>query len=192
MKIPRLILALALFPALVSFAGNKGDEYQVGTFLSASAVADGTITSTLHGDGTTVAGGVYSNQVGLYSIKVPGGIWSVETKRQAEDSWMRNMGWTPTHFTSEKQNPLDFMKNGDKVIFRVEKHKKLVGSETDVYVPFADKPDKEVTFVGTFKPDTVQAPAVPSSSSNVKAVCDSGRLSPEVYKQICDADRLTK
>jgi allophanate hydrolase subunit 1 len=51
---------------------------------------------------------------------------------------MRNLGMTPTHFKSEKTNPLDLLKPGDRVLFRVERHKKLLGVEADMYVPFAD------------------------------------------------------
>jgi hypothetical protein len=101
------IITIALMSlAMVSstFAKDHSNDYQVGTFISAAAVADGTITSTLHGDGTTVAGNVYANQVGVYRIKVADGTWFVTTLAQTQDSMLRGMGMTPEHFKSEKAN----------------------------------------------------------------------------------------
>ncbi|HEY3824756.1 MAG TPA: PEGA domain-containing protein [Bryobacteraceae bacterium] len=185
----RLFAAGLLLASMPSFAGkDKSNDYQVGTYVSAVAVDDGTITSTIRGDATTVAGGVFANHVVIYKIKVADGTWSVETMRQALDSSMRNLGTTPAHFKSEKPNPLDGLKSGDKVIFRLEKHKKLVGGvETDMYIPFADKPDKEVEFVTTFEPDVAPTQLPTKPSDNVKAMCDSGRLSPELHKRFCEA-----
>ena len=184
------VLVLAAAPCLPAI--DKSKDYQVGTYVSATSVGDGTITSTVHGDGTTVAGDVYGNHVRVYAIRVSDGTWYVETMRQAEDSSARNWGMTPTHLKSEKPNPLDSLKNGDKVMFRLEKHKKLVGGpETDMYIPFADNPAKEVGFVTRFVPDV--SPTQPTKpTDNVKAMCDSGRLSPELHKQYCEAATDTK
>jgi hypothetical protein len=44
---------------------------------------------------------------------------------------------TPMHFKSEKDNPLDVLKGGERVLFRVEKHQKLNGVEISVYIPYA-------------------------------------------------------
>jgi hypothetical protein len=89
----RLLAAGLLLTSIPSLAQkDKSNDYQVGTYLSAVAVDDGTITSTIRGDGTTVAGGVYGNHVVVYKIKVVDGTWSVETIRQALDSSMRNLG----------------------------------------------------------------------------------------------------
>ncbi|HET9743764.1 MAG TPA: hypothetical protein VFQ00_13525 [Terriglobales bacterium] len=140
-----------------SFAKDKSNDYQMGTFVKATAVRDGTITSTIRGDGTTVAGDVYRNHVGIYLIRVANRTWYLETERQAGDSMLRNLGQTPTHFKSEKPNPLDSLKNGDKVLFRLERHRKLNGTETDVYIPFADNPKKEAKFVASFVPDLSSA-----------------------------------
>jgi hypothetical protein len=177
-----------LLASMPSFAQkDKSNDYQVGTYLSAVAVDDGTITSTIRGDGTTVAGGVYGNHVVVYKIKVADGTWSAETLRQALDSSMRNLGQTPAHFKSEKPNPLDLLKSGDKVMFRLEKHKKLIGGiETDMYIPFADNPKKEVEFVTTFEPNVAPTQLPTGPTDNVKAMCDSGRLSPELHKQFCE------
>jgi hypothetical protein len=183
-KLFTTILLLTPLPSLAK--KDKSNDYQVGTYVSVVAAGDGTITNTLHGDGTTVAGDVFANHVRVYTIKVPDGAWYVETMTQAIDSKMRSFGTTPTHFRSEKANPLDFLKNGDRVMFRLEKHKKIGGTETDMYVPFADNPDKEVTFATRFVPDV--SPQQPTKSTdNVKAMCDSGRLSPELHKQYCEA-----
>jgi hypothetical protein len=101
----RLFAAGLLLASVPSFAGkDKSNDYQVGTYVSAVVVDDGTITSTIRGDATTVAGGVFANHVVVYKIKVVDGIWSVETMRQALDSSMRNLGTTPAHFKSE--NPI--------------------------------------------------------------------------------------
>ncbi|MDP9053200.1 MAG: hypothetical protein M3N93_02705 [Acidobacteriota bacterium] len=112
------------------------------------------------------------------------GTWFVETKRQAVDSAMRNIGMTPTHFKSEKPNPLDLIKNGDRVLFRIEKHKKIGGTETDMFVPFADNPAKEASLVATFIPDH-EASGIAKPTDNVKALCASDRLSAERKSQLC-------
>jgi len=181
------LCAILLLSPFVFSKSHNGD-YQMGTFVRRSIAEDGTLTNTLRGDGTTVAGGVYANRVGLYTVKVPDGIWVLETYTQAADSTIRNMGATPIHFKSEKPNPLDALKDGDKVLFRVELHKKLFGSEIDVFIPFADKPDKEAKFVGRFTPNTPPAESDSKKpTDNVKAMCSSGRLSPELQKQYCSA-----
>jgi hypothetical protein len=181
------IAAVAILVITLTGAASAKDhsnDYQMGTFVSATAVADGTITDTLHGDGTTVAGNVYANQVGIYRIDAADGFWTLETYRQAVDSTMRGWGTTPAHLRKEKANPLDSLKNGDKVLFRVEKHKKLLATETHIYIPYADKPDKEVDFLATFHPANI--PAKPEKpTDNVKAMCDAHKLSPELEKQLC-------
>jgi hypothetical protein len=169
---------------------DKSNDYQMGTFLSASAIEDGTITSTLRGDGTTVAGGVYANHVGVYRIKVADGTWYVTTLTQTQDSMLRGMGMTPQHFKSEKANPLDELKNGDRVLFRLHERHYLNGKFTLMAIPYAGNPDKEVEFSTRFEPDV--APAKPEKpTDNVKAMCDSHKLSAELEKQYCSAPATT-
>jgi len=178
------IILLGLGLTGSALAKDHSDDYKIGTFVSATAAADGTITSTLHGNGTTVAGGVYENYVAVYRIKVEDGSWTLETCTQAADSMLRNWGITPAHWKSEKANPLDSLKNGDRVLFRVEQHKKIGGTETDIYIPYADKPNKEFLFIGTFHPNVVPQQAQ-KPSDNVKAMCNAHKLSPELEKQYC-------
>jgi NAD+--asparagine ADP-ribosyltransferase len=49
-----LVLSILVGLALIgsAFAKDHSSDYQMGTFISSTAVSDGTITSTLHGDGT--------------------------------------------------------------------------------------------------------------------------------------------
>jgi hypothetical protein len=56
--------------------------------------------------------------------------------------------------------------------------------EEHLYIPFADNPNKEVDFLGTFVPDSV-APSPQRPSDNVRAMCDARKLSPELEKQFC-------
>lgn len=176
------VIALSLVGSV--FAKDHSNDYQVGIFVSATGVADGTITSTLHGDGTTVAGDVYANHVGAYRIKVADGTWLVTTLSQTQDSMLRGMGMTPEHFKSEKANPLDGLKNGDKVLFRLHERRYLNGKFTLMAIPYADNPNKEVEFSTRFEPDI--APSKPDKpTDNVKAMCDAHKLSPELEKQLC-------
>jgi hypothetical protein len=193
-KLP-IFLASAVFAGLalspVAHGADKSDKYQMGTFVSAGAVSDGTVTDNFNcgdqslGGSTVCSGGVRANGVMSYQVRVAGGTWSLETYREALDSAMRQtFGQQPTHFKSEKQNPLDLLKNGDRVLFRVEQHRKLRGVEEHVYIPFADNPNKEVDFLGNFLPDV--APARPQPpSDNVRAMCEAQKLSPELEKQFC-------
>jgi hypothetical protein len=179
-----LVFASFLLFAASSQAKNNSNSYQVGTFVSASALADGTITDTLHGDGTTVAGGVYANQVGVYTIKVANGTWFVTTLTQTQDSMLRGMGMTPLHFKSEKANPLDGLKSGDKVMFRLHERHYLNGKVTLMAIPYADNPNKEVEFSTRFEADVV-APTPTKPTDNVKAMCDAHKLSAELEQQLC-------
>jgi hypothetical protein len=73
MKLTTLLL-IALTIAVPAYATkDKSASYQMGTFISSSVAADGTITNTLHGDGTTVAGSVYANHIAAYTIKMADG-----------------------------------------------------------------------------------------------------------------------
>jgi hypothetical protein len=191
MKAAALILCLC---CPLAHAKDKSNSYQMGVLVDSHGVSDGTITDTFDcGDRllgkTTCSGGVYANSVTLYRIKVAGGIWVIETRQQALDSAMRRLiDEEPTHFKAEKKNPLDFMKYGDRVLFRVETHRKLVRTETDIYIPYADKPDKEASFVGHLESDAPTSAPVPKSD-NVKAMCDAHKLSPQLEAQLCKAAR---
>src|SRR5260370_33143631 len=172
-----VFLSLALDGS--AFAKDHSNDYRVGTFVSATAVADGTITNTLHGDGSTVPGDVYAKHGGVYRIKVADGTWFVTTLSQAQDSMLRGMGMTPEHFKSEKANPLDGLKNGDKVLFRLHERRYLNGKVTLMAVPYADKPNKEVEFSTRFVPNVVPPrPAKPTN--NLHAICSDGTLSAEL------------
>jgi hypothetical protein len=174
-------LALVVESAI---AKDHSADYKMGTFLSAEAVADGTITSTLHGDGTTVAGDVYANHVAIYRIKVADGTWYVTTLSQTQDYMLRNMGMTPMHIKSEKANPLDGLKDGDRVLFRLHERHYLNGKFTLMAIPYADNPNKEVEFSTRFEPEVASSrPEKPTD--NVKAMCESGKLSAELQAQYC-------
>jgi hypothetical protein len=184
MKLAHALLAMTILAVPAYASEDKAASYQMGTYVSASVAADGTITNTLHGDGTTVAGSVYGNHVAIYSLKVADGVWKLETYTQNKDSMIRQMGMTPMHLKAEKNNPLDLLRGGERVLFRVEKHKQLNGIETSVYIPFAENPNKEFRFIGYFYADA--QPLQPQKpSDNVKAMCDSHKLSPELEKLYC-------
>jgi hypothetical protein len=185
----------ALLPPILAlgslaYGKDKSDTYQLGTYVTSVAVSDGTTSDNIRcGDGslgtTVCSGGVQANGVTVYQIQVDGGVWYVETDRQVADSMARRVfNSEPVHFKGEGLNPLDLLKAGDKVLFRIETHKKIGGTETDIYIPFASNPDKEAKFVGAFHPAVVPAaPARPSD--NVRAMCDAHKLSPELEKQLC-------
>jgi hypothetical protein len=174
---------LVLAMQLSVLAGDHSADYKMGTFLSATSVEDGTITNTLHGDGTTIAGGVYANRNNVYKIKVSDGTWYVTTLRQNQDSMLRGMGQTPMHLKSEKANPLDGLKTGDQVLFRIHERRYLNGKFTQMAITYANNPDKEVEFSARFVPDIAQPQ--PTTQSNVKAMCEAGKLSPELRAKFC-------
>jgi hypothetical protein len=73
---------------------------------------------------------------------------------------------------------------GIRILRARSKHQKINGVEISVYIPYADKLDKEFHFIGYFYPDTT--PSQPQKASdNVKAMCDAHKLSPELEKQYC-------
>jgi hypothetical protein len=182
-----VLLLLALTP-IQATPKNKSDQYKLGVYVSFQSVSDGTV-SDYSRCGTAIVTAcnldVRVNGVIRYTLRGDDGTWVLETYRQFEDSVSRQYGLgEPTHFKSEKPNPLDFMKRGDKVLFRVEVHKKLFGTEVDVFIPYAENPDKEAKFVGTFT-SNVQAPRPAPPSDNVKAMCDNHKLSPALEAQYC-------
>jgi hypothetical protein len=188
---PVLPIILGLMLSLAN-GKDKSGAYQLGIYVTASAVEDGTTTNNIScGDatfGSTVcSGGVRVNRVTLYRIQTTEGYWSVETMRQAHDAQYRQLfNENDIHFHAEKENPLDLLKNGDKVLFRVERHKKLIGETDEIYIPFASNPNKEVKYIGTFFPARVAVQQQPPSD-NVKAMCDAHKLSPELEKQLCSS-----
>jgi hypothetical protein len=129
----------------------------------------------------TCSGGTQVNRVTLYQIQVADGVWEVETRYQAVGASLRRLGMTTR--STEKANPLDLLKNGDKVLFRVEKHREIGGTETNIYVPYADNPDKGVLFVTTFTPSAVEV--IKPVSDNVRAMCDTHKMPPELEKRLC-------
>lgn len=187
--------ALVLSGATAASAKDKSSQYQQGTYITANLAADGTTTNKITcGDGgiggTVCSGGVNVNTVTIYRVKVDDGVWSLETNQQATDATMRRLlNEEPLHFKKEKENPLDFLKNGDKVLFRVERHKKIGGTEIDIFIPFADKPDKEAKFIASFVPFIPStAPARPARpTDNVQAMCNAHKLSPELEKKFCSS-----
>jgi hypothetical protein len=182
------LLTILLLTTFSSFAKDK--DYQIGTYVKIEAVHDGTLTNTVHGDGTTMAGDVYRNYIGVYRIQVANGIWALQTARQTVDSMMRDWGTTPHHLKSEKHNPLDFLKYGDAVMFRIERHRKIGGTDNEVYIPFADNPKKEAKFYGWFTPKVIpQSQKSARPTDNVKAMYNSGRLSAEQQKQLCEGEK---
>ena len=185
-----IIGVAALMLAILAYGKDKSNTYQLGTYTTASAVGDGTTTNNIScGDptfGSTVgSGGVQDNKVTLYRIQTADGFWTLETMRQASDAQYRRLfNENDVHFHAEKENPLDLLKNGDKVLFRVEAHKKLIGTEYDVFIPRASDPNKDVKYVGTFFPAVVPTQPKPPSD-NVRAMCDAHKLSPKLEKQLC-------
>jgi hypothetical protein len=185
MKTAMLILLLVV--GTLSFAKDK--DYQIGSYLGHGSALDGTYTNNVQchdniGAGFTCAGDSGFNQVTLYKIKSEDGIWILETYRQALDTTARKWVGEPVHLKSEKSNLLDALKSGDRVMFRVERHRKIGGTETDVFIPRADNPNKEEKNVGDFVPAV--APVVPvKPTDNIKAMCESGKLTPEQKTQLC-------
>jgi hypothetical protein len=169
-RLAALVVILVFGSISFAYGKDKASTYQLGTYLSADKVSDGT------------------NQVMLYRLQIDSGVWVVETDRQVSDTFYKKNGVEPFHFKPEKYNPLDLLNNGAKVLFRVKTHKGLLGTLYYVFIPYADNPNKEVEFSAHFKPNV--APALPYlPSDNVKAMCDSHKLSPELETKFCQVTR---
>ena len=186
--------ALLALPAAFLVLGSLGyckdhsNSYQMGTYVTSNTV---TVAAGIKADNfdcdpqsqgsTACSGKTDSNGVTSYRVQVDNGFWVLEARH---GSYLgSSFGEEPAHITAEERNPLDLLKNGDKVLFRVETHRRLNGIETDIEIPFADDPDKEARFVGTFTPAVI--PGQSKSRSNVRAMCDAHKLSPELEKQYC-------
>ena len=86
------VIVLTLTVLTSAFAKDKQSDYQIGAFVLATTNADGTLTNTLHGDGTTVAGDVYANYLKTYQVKIDTGTWTVVPLNEAQDSMVRQWG----------------------------------------------------------------------------------------------------
>ena len=165
--------------------------YVKGTYLGNQLGADGTYTNAIRcGSGPgpyTCTGSAGFNTINTYYVKTDEGTWMLQTLRQVVDSTMRQHQFTPRHFTREKPNLLDDMKPGGELLFRVEHHRKIGGTDIEVYIPRADNPSKEDKFIGSFMPN-VTAPEPAKPADNIKALCDSHKLSPELEAQYCKPD----
>lgn len=183
---------ICLFLLLIGLAQAKDrPDYIKGTYLGNGPVPDGTYTNGIRcGSGLgpyTCTGSAGFNSLTFYYVRIEGGVWSLATVRQVVDTMMRRHEFTPMHLTREKPNLLDAMQPGTELLFRVEYHKKIGGTESDVYIPRADNPAKEDKFVGLFVPK-VAAPVPAQPTDNIKALCDSHKLSPELEAQYCKPD----
>jgi hypothetical protein len=145
------VLAILMIAGTSAASARNHADYQTGTFIGVRDVDDGTFTDTLFGDGTTVAGSIYRNQISIYRIDVADGWWILEAAAEANDVEMRSRGATALHLRPGKANPLDTLKAGEKVLFRVERHRKLNGVETHLYVPRDNKCDKDADFIAWFR-----------------------------------------
>ncbi len=178
-----LVAALAL--SILAFAKDYSSDYQIGTFIAATA------PSPAHSTAMVRPLRVMSTPITLASTKskVADGTWYVTTLAEAQDSRLRNLGMIPAHLKSEKVNPLDGLKDGDKVLFRLHERHYLNGKFTLMAIPYADNPNKEVDFTTRFVPDvSPQKPEKPTD--NVKAMCDAHKPSPELEKQFCEPSTL--
>ena len=181
-----IVVAIFALCSLLAFGKDKSQDYQVGTLVLATTTTDGTLTNTLHGDGTTIAGGVYANRLKTYQIRVDTGTWTVVPLDEQQDSMIRGMGMTPEHIKKEKNNPLDMLKSGERVMFRVYEHHYLNGKFTQIAIPFADNPNKEFKFSAKFVPDVAPVSTTPvKPTDNVAAMCNSGKLTADQQKQFC-------
>lgn len=183
--------ALFVLPAAFLVLGSFGyckdhsNSYQMGTYVTSNTV---TVAAGIKADNfdcdpqsqgsIACSGKTDSNGVTSYRIQVDNGFWILETRH---GSYLGSE--QQAHITAQERNPLDLLKNGDKVLFRVETHRRLNGTETDIEIPFADNPDKEAKFAGTFTPAVI--PDQSKTRSNVRAMCDANKLSPELEKEYC-------
>jgi len=188
-------LGLALLVTTVSFAKDK--DYQIGTYLGRGSASDGTYTNDVHCidkalGGFTCSGDSGFNYVNLYRVKTDDGVWVLETYRQATDTMARKWVGEAVHLKSEKPNLLDALKPGDRVMFRIQRVKKLNGTDIEVYIPRADDPNKkEERFIGEFR-SSVLPPVAAKPTDNVKAMCESGKLTPEQQAKLCQPQSVSQ
>ncbi|MEO6965946.1 MAG: hypothetical protein ABI076_08630 [Acidobacteriaceae bacterium] len=189
MKKVFLVLPAAFFVlGSMGYCKAHSSNYQMGTYVTANTVTvpagiqAGNFDCDPQTQGSIACSGkTNSNGVTWYRIQVDNGFWILKARH---GSYGRDsLGEAPVHLTAKEQNPLDRLKNGDKVLFRVETHRRLNGIETDIDIPYADNPDKEARFPGTFTPAAISGQS--KTRSNIRALCDAHKLSPELEKQYC-------
>jgi hypothetical protein len=182
-----LIVVASTFVATAN-AKDKSNDYQVAVFQVANVVHDGTTTNSIKcGDpgvfsGNTVCGGgVHENTITVYHVKVEGGHWDLETRRAVDDAAMRRIFHDDSQHLRGEVDPLVGVHAGDKVIFRIGAKRQY---NADIFIPLPNNPNKETKFMGWFHPDS-EAPEPKPQTDNVKAMCDSHKLSQELEKKFC-------
>jgi hypothetical protein len=183
----RVLVVLGFFISIAS-AKDKSNDYEMGVYQFADVVADGTTTNNIQcGDpaiftGAVVCGGgIYENSETTHTIKVDGGTWVVETRREFDDSQMRKIFHDTSLHLRHEVDPLVGLHTGDKVLFRIGDQRK---HNADIYVPLPTNPGKETKYLAWFHSDSEPTPGAPKTD-NVKAMCDSHKLSPELEKKYC-------
>jgi len=172
------VLILVLILGSMAFAKDHSDEYQMGS-VSKFTVKDGWVdTTTCSGPSGNVqcAGGISDTYTDVYTFTYNDGTQVV----------LRHVA-----FRADTLKTLN-LENGStvKVLYRVERKHGLVSIDY-VLIPAADNPKKEGWYYmdGHFKKPTAKAtapaPAPATDQSNLAAMCNSDKLSPELKAQYC-------
>jgi hypothetical protein len=168
---------ILMFVALPAFAKkDKSNDYQMGT-LSMLTLKSGWIDTTRCsgeiGD-IECSGGIKDTYQNVYLLTLSDGTQTVIHHALGRPDTVKGLN----------------LENGSdvKVMYRIQRVQGLVSVDYAV-IPDANNSKKEgwYYFDGHFKKPTSKSATAPppTNVSNVKAMCDSGRLSPELQKQYC-------
>jgi hypothetical protein len=150
------------------------------TLAGQDAVRDGTWEDTVRRGssyGTRCSGGVYDNYVIEYRVRLVRATLVLEMLRDADDTVSRELAAPTVHFRAPK-DPLSGPREGDTVRLRDIKGTHL--GRPEVALPLGD--GKEAKYVVVRVEQDAEQRRL---AEQLKQVCESGRLSPELQAKYC-------
>jgi len=164
----KLVCVVVLLIAAVASAKDHSNDYRMGT-LSRLTVKSGWLDTT-----------VCSGDVG--NIRCSGGIQDVYS-----DVYLLTMNDGKTvviHHTVMRPDTVKGLADGSKILYRMEHKRGLVGVDY-VLIPSADNPKKEGWYYLDSHWKNINKTTPVPTDGNLKAMCESDKLSPELKAQYC-------
>jgi hypothetical protein len=153
----------------VSGATRKAPDYQVGIFSSTGRLSDGSFAQC---SGRSCAGWNAGHNV--HYVTTDDGIYAIEAPVSLGKSMLLGVLTDGMGPQVHQQWFMDQLNEGDKVLFTAKCNKHFV---CIFKIPNPDKPDKQYTTIGNFRPRVAK--------TNTTALCGTGKLSAALEEQLC-------
>jgi hypothetical protein len=163
-----LLLAVSNLPPTLA-ASNPA--YEVGIFQGSAEVSDGVYSNARGGHGES-----HGTGHNVHIVSVPEGLYFIQAPASQGLTVVAGMPTNGHGPVMHKQWFMDDLHEGDQVRFSAicDKH-----GDCTIHLPNPENPEKVIKTIGHFKPA--------SAKRNINGLCDTGKLTPAVEDQICNA-----